>query len=102
MITSHYNNYSKARAFLEMMMKGRSFPGVTCRRRGLTFLRIGNPEYGCFISHEKTRTNFEFGSDPSMVTEPDQKGQGRSTSPLHSPAHSMIRFPLVWLRDKHE
>ncbi|KAF9647960.1 hypothetical protein BDM02DRAFT_3097237, partial [Thelephora ganbajun] len=40
-------------------------------------LRAGNPEYGCFISHEKTRTNFDFGSDPSMVTEPDQKGRGR-------------------------
>lgn len=38
--------------------------------------RTGHPEYGCFISHEKTRTNFGFGSDPSMVTEPDQKGQG--------------------------
>ena len=36
--------------------------------------RTGNPEYGCFVSHEKTRTNFEFGIDPSMVTEAGQKG----------------------------
>lgn len=36
--------------------------------------RTGNPEYGGFISREKTRTNFEFGTDPSMVTEAGQKG----------------------------
>jgi len=74
-------NYSKARAFLEMMMKGSSFPAWPIV--DVTFMPhlTGNPEYGCFISHEKTRTNFDFGSDPSTVTEPDQKGQGRFVSP---------------------
>ena len=69
---------------------------------GILTSHTGNPEYGCFISPEKTRTNFYFGSDPSMVTEPDQKGQGRLTHTLHPSTHSSNRFLLVWLRDKHE
>lgn len=95
-------NYLKARTFLEMMVKGGYFPGSHVGNEVLTSLRIGHPEYGCFVSPEKTRTNFSFGSDPSMVTEPDQKGQRGPVSPSHQSTHSMIRFPLVWLPDKHE
>ena len=73
-------NYLKAKSFLEMMIRGRSFPASLASGMILT-PRIGNPEYGCFISHEKTRTNFDFGSDPSMVTEPDQNGQGGQVAP---------------------
>ena len=69
-------NYLKAKAFLEMMIRGRSFLVSLTGDWILTPPDTGNPEYGCFISHEKTRTNFDFGSDPSMVTKPDQKGKG--------------------------
>ena len=63
-------------AFLEMMMKGLYISLIRFTRSGTHLYLTGNPEYGCFISHEKTRTNFEFGSsDPLMVTEPDQKCQ---------------------------
>jgi len=67
-------NHLKARAFLEMMVRGRSLSVSLTGGGILTPHPTGNPEYGCFISHEKTRTNFEFGSDPSMVTEANQKG----------------------------
>jgi telomerase reverse transcriptase len=47
-------NISKARDFLQMM-------------------REGHPEYGCTISPDKTKTNFDFGSQLSNVTDPHEK-----------------------------
>ncbi|KAF8896298.1 hypothetical protein BD779DRAFT_1385580, partial [Infundibulicybe gibba] len=44
----------KARGFLDIMNKG-------------------HPEYGCFISKEKTFTNFDYDAQISNVTEPQQR-----------------------------
>jgi hypothetical protein len=33
----------------------------------------GHPEYGCFISKDKTMTNLDFGIEIMNVTEPMQK-----------------------------
>ena len=96
-------NRSKAQAFLEMMIEGDTPLRHDFSQLELILRHAGNPEYGCFISSEKTRTNFEFGSsDPAMITEPDQKGQERLTSWLNfSRLTVVIRFPLVRLCDRH-
>ncbi|RDB25955.1 Telomerase reverse transcriptase [Hypsizygus marmoreus] len=47
-------SHSRAKQFLDMMNKG-------------------HPEYGCFISKDKTLTNFDFDAEISNVTEPKQQ-----------------------------
>ena len=39
----------------------------------LTSSNEGHPEYGCFISKDKTMTNFDFDADIMNVTEPHEK-----------------------------
>ncbi|KAI0303744.1 hypothetical protein B0F90DRAFT_1626179, partial [Multifurca ochricompacta] len=52
-------DHAKARKFLDVMIEG-------------------HPEYGCFISLEKTLTNFECGQHVVRVTEPGQSCAFRS------------------------
>ena len=36
---------------------------------------VGHPKYGCFISHEKTLTNFDYDDQIQNVTDPSQSGK---------------------------
>ncbi|KAG5646942.1 hypothetical protein DXG03_001665 [Asterophora parasitica] len=49
---------------------------TTSRKRAFEFLKMmneGHPEYGCFISKEKTLANFDFDDQVSNVTGPKQE-----------------------------
>lgn len=37
------------------------------------YLSLGHPEYGCFISQEKTLTNFDHGDQVHNVVDPGQR-----------------------------
>ncbi len=62
---------SKAKSFLDMMNKG--------MRRHLCCLFLGfivcsgHPEYGCFISKEKTMTNFDYDHQIMSVVDPQTR-----------------------------
>ncbi|KAF9468018.1 hypothetical protein BDZ94DRAFT_1154856, partial [Collybia nuda] len=42
-------------------------------KRFLDMMNQGHPEYGCFISREKTLTNFDYDAQILNVTEPKQR-----------------------------
>ena len=59
---------------------------------------IGHPEYGCFISKDKTMTNFDY--DHQIMNVIDQRARRAwsffilNPSSLKGITH---RFPLVWV-----
>src|SRR6266481_5149066 len=67
---------SKARKFLDMMNAGQphSSNGIMWALNRLPVRAIGHPEYGCFISAEKTLTNFDTDEHVINRTLPGQKG----------------------------
>ncbi|KDQ59314.1 hypothetical protein JAAARDRAFT_109214, partial [Jaapia argillacea MUCL 33604] len=42
-------------------------------RRFLDMMNQGHPEYGCFITKEKTMTNFNYDAQIMNVTSPHQR-----------------------------
>jgi len=55
----------QAKSFLAMMNKGSRYKSIFSNSYKLS---IGHPEYGCFISQEKTVTNFELeGTTPPAI-----------------------------------
>ncbi|KIY44166.1 hypothetical protein FISHEDRAFT_52602, partial [Fistulina hepatica ATCC 64428] len=53
---------SKARGFLDMMVRG-------------------HPDYGCFISRDKTLTNFDFDEQVLNVMQPSQRSKEHTAFP---------------------
>ncbi|KAA1467624.1 hypothetical protein DENSPDRAFT_769509, partial [Dentipellis sp. KUC8613] len=43
-------------------------------RKFLTVMNKGHPEYGSFVSKDKTLTNFDYDAQIMNVTGPNQKG----------------------------
>lgn len=41
----------------------------------IRYLFLGHPEYGCFISQEKTLTNFDHGDQVHNVVDPGQRSE---------------------------
>ncbi|KAG7444681.1 uncharacterized protein BT62DRAFT_899516, partial [Guyanagaster necrorhizus] len=54
---------------------------LTHAREFLCMMNEGHPEYGCFISKEKTMTNFDYGHHVLNVTNPHQ--QCKRAHPVH-------------------
>jgi hypothetical protein len=44
------------------------------------YLSLGHPEYGCFISQEKTLTNFDHGDQVHNVVDPGQRSEASPSS----------------------
>lgn len=62
-----------------------------CKFGGLT-QKAGHPEYGCFISPEKTLTNFDAGDGSLNLIDPSQKSKNLQILPV--PHHiTTIAFP---------
>lgn len=93
----------KARDFLDMMNRGMN-NSVSCfsnLRWRCTWIK-GHPEYGCFISKDKTLTNFDYNAEIMNVTEPQQQRQcvGFSYLVLSYNVYR-DRFSVVWFFDQH-
>jgi len=63
--------------FLEMMKKG-TFSSTPVRPQS-HYLLSGHPEYGCFISQEKTLTNFDHSDQVYDVLDPSQRSEASSS-----------------------
>jgi len=79
-------NLVKARSFLDMMNKG--FLLFRKHHVMLPTYSIGHPEYGCFISKDKTMTNFDY--DHQIMNVVDQRAR-RAWSIFHTKS-------IVWKR----
>lgn len=67
----------KAKEFLDMMIRGLDLLDPELCRFVHQIL-TGHPEYGCFISKEKTLTNFDYDAQIMNVTGPrDTRESGR-------------------------
>ncbi|KIK10194.1 hypothetical protein K443DRAFT_81605, partial [Laccaria amethystina LaAM-08-1] len=63
----------------------------------------GHPEYGCFISKEKTLTNFDYDSQILNVVDPLQRCKLAFASLLISDSFNCFgRLPMVWLSRQYE
>jgi telomerase reverse transcriptase len=66
---------TKAKAFLAMMVQGMWSVIYWCPVHFSSHVRTGHPEYGCFISKDKTLINFDCDSvDVMNMTLPKQNG----------------------------
>ncbi|KAK0450256.1 hypothetical protein EV421DRAFT_1779810 [Armillaria borealis] len=60
----------------------------------------GHPEYGCFISKDKTMTNFDYDHHVLNVTDPHQ--QCKRAHLIYVFFSQVSSFPMVRLRNQHE
>jgi telomerase reverse transcriptase len=54
---------------------------------------LGHPEYGCFISQEKTLTNFDAGDGSLDLVDPSQKSESLIICPV---PHSSLTTAFPW------
>jgi len=72
-------NLHNAKDFLDMMKKGMYL--LFCVFGDLTQI-LGHPEYGCFISQDKTLTNFDAGDGSLDLVDPSQKSESLIICPV--------------------
>jgi telomerase reverse transcriptase len=66
-------NKSNAAKFLATMNEGLHLACFLANMGNANTTDLGHPEYGCFVSKDKTLTNFDFDADVMNVTLPGEK-----------------------------
>ncbi|KAE9405113.1 hypothetical protein BT96DRAFT_357770 [Gymnopus androsaceus JB14] len=86
---------AKAKQFLKIMNKGRSRKSV--RRNLPNFSALGHPEYGCFVSRDKTVANFDFDEQVLNVIPPKQDCMASTHLYSLSQPDSSHSLSMVWI-----
>lgn len=92
-----------ALSFLDMMNEGANIALIGIRRNANRF-EPGHPDYGCFVSKEKTLTNFRCAKNQPNMLAPNASGtltQNRRCSPPDF-INVWRRLPLVWPPGRRE